>query len=245
MQLEFEWGDWITPDQISLFDEDQPVKVRWNDGGSVTNDGLTKVNFAPQNWVDGSIDAFAVPADHAYYLAKTVGFEYWPGRYPSPPSDWAGGKVKLRNGRLGVGVEWRHDPYGRGEPQPSDIIGYRRKPRVPLAQPTTPPLPPAPAADEPPFWALNRASEEIGNLVTPATALTALARYIARHETAPVDPDVLAVRTIVALYCEGWGGMDEAQQIRDGLNDDGPAFQRALEAYRAITSGGVVDVPSS
>lgn len=117
-------------------------------------------------------------------------------------------------------------------------------------RPSVPP-PPSPAeiaaSNEPPFWALNRASEEIGNLVTPATALTALARYIARHETAPVDPDVLAMREILATWLtfSAIGTPKFIGDMRNGDYDEDAAFQRTVEVYRTLTSGGVVDVPSS
>lgn len=143
-------------------------------------------------------------------------------------------------------VDWRlHEAEDR-EPHwgfvesirlPASHAIYDRENRT-LIPGDVPPLP------EPAFWALNRASEEIGNLVTPATALTALARYIERHEKPPVDPDVLAVRAILAAYAARWGGVEEATQILGGLNDDGPGFQAALEQFRTIkANGGVPDAP--
>ena len=106
------------------------------------------------------------------------------------------------------------------------------------------PLPLGP--NDPPGWAVVRAWNEVGGLVTPRSAILALARYIERHEKPPVDPDVLAVRAILAAYAARWGGVEEATQISGGLNDDGPGFQAALETYRTIkANGGVPDVSSS
>ena len=256
-QLEFEWGARIihepgpAPDWIG--DAFTPIRVIWASNGEETND-MQAVNFSLNQWEEGAIAAFRLKTDHPYYQATAAGFAYWPGKHSSPPADWDGKSVLLRNGnQKGYGIEWRHDPFGSGEPQPSDIIGYRRK----LGMPATPrkappkmidhgpdPLPLGP--NDPPGWAVVRAWNEVGGMVTPRSAILALARYIERHEKPPVDPDVLAVRAILAAYAARWGGVEEATQISGGLNDDGPGFQAALETYRTIkANGGVPDVSSS
>ena len=61
----------------------------------------------------------------------------------------------------------------------------------------------------------------------------AFARYIAEHETAPVDPDVLAVREILAA----WEGTPlDVDDIMDGARDKAPGFTAVLAAYRELAS---------
>ena len=61
----------------------------------------------------------------------------------------------------------------------------------------------------------------------------AFARYIAEHETAPVDPDVLAVREILAA----WEGTTlDVGDIMGGTRDRTPGFASALAIYREHAS---------
>ena len=61
----------------------------------------------------------------------------------------------------------------------------------------------------------------------------AFARYIAEHETAPVDPDVLAVREILFSWHSPSPG---ATEILNGKRDNDRAFQAALAKYRDYAS---------
>jgi len=235
MQLEFEWGDWIESAQITLFDDDQPVRVRWN-CGTVTRGRFTKANFRPQYWENGAIDGFAIPAGHPYYAVTTAGFQYWPGG-DAAPDDWGGGPVMLDNGAVGkvsFPDGWRRN---RGDGK-ADIIGYSRA---------------DPAADweitkfedtpyeQPAYWAVTKAAVLIAaephgsGKMEPRSA--AFARYIEAHEMPPVDPDVAAVRRVLAT----WNlNRDEsvANQLLLGNFDDDGSFIAALDVYRGIKAGG-------
>lgn len=73
-----------------------------------------------------------------------------------------------------------------------------------------------------------------GEAFGPVT-LVAL-RLIQTHEKEPVDPDVLAVREVLAAYWEA--GENEAEKLRaseyrTGKRDKATDFQHALAAYRA------------
>lgn len=237
MQLEFEWGDWIEPAQSRLFDSGQHMRIRWN-CGTVTCDGMTKANFEPRHWHDGSIDAFAVPADHPFYLARAAGFEYWPGWHSRAPMGWDGGRVLLRSGNAnGHGIEWRHDPFRKGEPQPSDIIGYKRKVGLPPVWDFDGPPQPAPAVEKAGDWAYTRVQQLRGQGGGTLSTLDAFALYIEAHEMPPVDPDVAAVRRILTT----WNlNRDEsvANQLLLGNFDDDGSFIAALDVYRGIKAGG-------
>lgn len=66
-----------------------------------------------------------LPADHAYYLATSRGFTYWPGG-ETAPSDWDGKDVLLRNGGTCRGKSVTH--WGTVDFAPdAEIIGYRPK----------------------------------------------------------------------------------------------------------------------
>lgn len=85
-------------------------------------------------------------------------------------------------------------------------------------------------AVKPDHWSFKRAEEilgrpEPGNLIQPH--MERLAEYVQKHEQPPVDPDVLAVRDILAL----WDG-DYSKALENGQNDTTAAFQSALAAYR-------------
>ena len=94
-----------------------------------------------------------------------------------------------------------------------------------------------------PEWAAKKAAElmnvEAGHSawsereVNNFSAFRAFARYIAEHETAPVDPDVLAVREILAA----WEGIAlDVDDIMDGARDKAPGFTAVLAAYRELAS---------
>ena len=94
-----------------------------------------------------------------------------------------------------------------------------------------------------PEWAAKKAAElmnvEAGHSawhareVNSFSAFRAFARYIAEHETAPVDPDVLAVREILAA----WEGTPlDVDDIMDGALDKAPGFTAVLAAYRELAS---------
>ena len=94
-----------------------------------------------------------------------------------------------------------------------------------------------------PEWAAKKAAElmnvEAGHRawsereVNNFSAVRAFARYIAEHETAPVDPDVLAVREILAA----WEGTPlDVDDIMDGARDKAPGFTAVLAAYRELAS---------
>ena len=94
-----------------------------------------------------------------------------------------------------------------------------------------------------PEWAAKKAAElmnaEAGHFawnareVNSFSAFRAFARYIAEHETALVDPDVLAVREILAA----WEGTPlDVDDIMDGARDKAPGFTAVLAAYRELAS---------
>ena len=64
------------------------------------------------------------------------------------------------------------------------------------------------------------------------TTLTALARYIAKHEEPPVDPDLITAREICARVCLGQGRLRSAQNYRDGTYDSDPEVQFVLTALK-------------
>ena len=94
-----------------------------------------------------------------------------------------------------------------------------------------------------PEWAAKKAAElmnvEAGHFawrareVNSFSAFRAFARYIAEHETAPVDPDVLAVREILFSWHSPSPG---ATEILNGKRDNDRAFQAALAKYRDYAS---------
>ena len=63
--------------------------------------------------------------------------------------------------------------------------------------------------------------------------VTAFARYIAQHEQPPVDPDVIAVREIVAAAFRNKG-----TSIAGDLKPDSPAEIAAVIAYRKHKEAG-------
>ena len=95
-----------------------------------------------------------------------------------------------------------------------------------------------------PEWAAKKAAELVnrdpegtdiwsGKDVLSFASIRSFARYIAEHETAPVDPDVLAVREILFSWHSPSPG---ATEILNGKRDNDQSFQAALAAYREHAS---------
>lgn len=94
-------------------------------------------------------------------------------------------------------------------------------------------------SEEIPQWARERANA-LTRLEGPMSGRgTAFARYIAQHEQPPVDPDVIAVRDILATYIEEMGGDAwQPMRMRDGRYDGELEFAAALAAYRKHKEAG-------
>ena len=189
--------------------------------------------FPSNDHVWSWMKAFKLLSHHPYYTATAKGFTYWPGG-DSAPDDWDGGDVLLGNGAVVSCVlhpkyQWKdaHEKY-------SHIIGYHKREDQP--QPTVMP------------WALGRAGEVAAEsmglspdnlrLATAEDYLRALARYIEQHEQPPVDPDVLAVRSILAAWhkdrsTEGRSYRTVAEELKIGEYDPSFGFLAALAAYRS------------
>lgn len=100
--------------------------------------------------------------------------------------------------------------------------------------------------DLPPVWAVEKALKLMayGGIPLPKIQaepnehyeVVAFARYITEHEEAPVDPDVLAVREIIAA----WVNQDSSYQIEamNGKLDCREDFARCLSAYRKHRNPG-------
>ena len=88
--------------------------------------------------------------------------------------------------------------------------------------------------DNPPEWALKKAVELINAGITPFisschTAAHNVARYIAEHEEAPVDPDLIEARNILAKDSSdaSW-----AAHVRKGGMDGECEMSRTLKAIK-------------
>lgn len=186
-----------------------------------------------------------LPASHPYYLATSRGFTYWPGG-DSAPADWDGGEVLRRGGDDAHHKDPWLAPYEHNQrwfhvarSDFADIIGYRRK-----VEPFAAPLP----AD----WAFKEAVRRVSWKPNPTPPVVEtlidkvksndtwreLARMIEKYEPelAPVDPDVLAVREILAARAEGCGYAPDAERYRGGECDDWTDFVAVLAAYRRVKS---------
>lgn len=111
--------DWLTDDnQIIAFEDDN---------GDWYGLGLSI-------WYARELDierprALRLPHDHAYYLATSKGFTYWPGG-GSAPADYDNGEVMYRIGSVlpnARGLSWEHVPASTRFCPEYDIIGYRPK----------------------------------------------------------------------------------------------------------------------
>lgn len=242
-QLEFEWGEPIPADG---------TKPEWLAVGELPMQYQT--SGPSEDWFDMKWGwgfacvgkAFRLRADHPYYVANAAGYNYWPGG-DNEPVDWNGHTVLFRDGSTsavhgftGENIIWTHDGTW------DDVIGYRKKAKAPpvMIDHSGPNM--ALGPNDPPGWAVVRAWNEVGGLVTPRSAILALARYIEKHEAAPVDPDVLAVRDIISSYFAGEDAARVAEALYEGEYDEFNGFVAALTVYRRIkANGGVVDVPSS
>ena len=94
-------------------------------------------------------------------------------------------------------------------------------------------------SEEIPQWAIEKAdvlsrNEHTASVFVGVTT-QAFARYIAQHEQPPVDPDVIAVREILA---EGSPSATLDGQYRHGERDHAPEFQAALTAFRKHKEAG-------
>lgn len=100
-------------------------------------------------------------------------------------------------------------------------------------------------SDDIPQWAKERACElaneakEMPGYWNPEdvvgcnSPLTAFARYIAKHEEPPVDPDLITAREICARVTEEWwGGQNQVVNYRYGTYDTDPEVQFALTALK-------------
>lgn len=101
------------------------------------------------------------------------------------------------------------------------------------------------AESDHPSWGLRRVmeicgAEDRGGRHAPVTL--AFARYIEQHEQPPVDPDVLAVRAVLAAaYAADDAPLRDVFGYKNGDYDSDRTFIAALEAYRTIkANGGVV-----
>ena len=199
------------------------------------------------DWAWGHIRAIKLPADHPYYTVQRhnaqngTNFTYWPGG-ENAPDDWDGGLVLGRHGQAyGKPVSWSHPWFEQkdAEPDDYDIIGYCKTvgPKIAdlIDHGFLPELKmPQPVAQ----WSLKRVREIAG-----AGAIEyAFARYIEQHEKPPVDPDVLAVREILAAYTLHFDESYVTEDIYKAGEGDGQTwFQAVLEVYRTIkANGGVV-----
>ena len=77
---------------------------------------------------------------------------------------------------------------------------------------------------QPEYWM----ADEVKNVAV----LVAFARYIAKHEEPPVDPDLIKAREICARVCLGQGRLRSAQNYRDGTYDSDPEVQFVLTALK-------------
>lgn len=111
--------DWLTDgDQIIAFEDDN---------GDWYGLGLSI-------WYARELDierprALRLPHDHAYYLATSKGFTYWPGG-ETAPEDYDGGEIIYRSGSVKPSacyLSWEHAPAPTRCCPEYDIIGYHPK----------------------------------------------------------------------------------------------------------------------
>ena len=95
-------------------------------------------------------------------------------------------------------------------------------------------------SEEIPQWAFDRAVQEVAaDERYPGIYLKPFARYIAQHEQPPVDPDVIAVREILAAYERTAGGTPRiAGELETGARDENEEFTASLTAYRKHKEAG-------
>lgn len=173
-----------------------------------------------------NVTKFRLWSDHWAYPVIAKGFTPWAGG-DHAPDDWDGGPVLYSCGVVqgdGEAKGWLASNWRRFE-KTSDIIGYKRK----EAQ-----------MDDVPEWAIARACDECGSPADVTIgAFKAFARYIAKHEDAPIDPDMIAAREVVCGYHhdkhpESPWHVEKAKMVRSGR------FDKMLEvqaAYHGIKRG--------
>lgn len=93
--------------------------------------------------------------------------------------------------------------------------------------------------EEIPQWAIKRVYELMdaeygkGNWqAAPPANPNAFARYIAKHEQPPVDPDLVKAREICARVAEATGMVHTPTRYRSGTYDNDPEVQFALSALK-------------
>lgn len=84
-------------------------------------------------------------------------------------------------------------------------------------------------SDDIPQWVKERAWKLINKSGGPVTAL---ARYIAKHEKPPVDPDLITAREICAGVADESYLSDLGYSYRDGTYDNAPDVQFILAALK-------------
>jgi hypothetical protein len=166
---------------------------------------------------------YHLPADHAAVTVALhnrkhgTSFAYWPGG-DEAPGDWDQTRgVLLRNGSIHFDpIRWEHDPR-KGNPD-RDIIGYPKRTEQP-----------AEVVGDAPDWAVERVRQiDDGNHIHLRNAF---ARYIAAHEEAPVDPDLLLAREICALNCQVRYPA-QAHEYRRGRADESDYVAVAIDGIR-------------
>lgn len=130
---EITWGDPIDAANdgkpLPWLKADEQVKCYW--GFSGPREGMVTWVHCIHGWKEGF--QIKLPADHAYYLATSRGFTYWPGG-ESAPDDWDGGECLARCGDMIQPVHWCH-PWNATDPgagvsgpvEAYDVIGYRKR----------------------------------------------------------------------------------------------------------------------
>ena len=101
-------------------------------------------------------------------------------------------------------------------------------------------------SEEIPQWALDRVEQEAGPRPRPECIpedetiiiAKAFARYIMKREQPPVDPDVIAVREILAAVASMVDYVAGPKVYEAGTADQMPHFIAALTAYRKHKEAG-------
>jgi len=203
------WGNDIAVDgkRPAWLKDDEKCLPCWSSSRWYENNGARVLAVA--NWP--GVTMIRLPSDHFAYTAINAGFEPWGGG-DKAPDDWDGGPVLLGSGQPGVGNSWDHNAFRK----PHHIIGYKRK---------------AQAVDVP-EWAVKRAASMCNAEDVTLNAFDAFARYIAEHEQPPVDPDVLAMREILAAWHNDDCDIHLLSSLQSGYFDDDGGFQAAIAVYR-------------
>ena len=210
-----DWGKEIAVDGVrpEWLDDNDKCKPHWVSGDGWYSTAASASAVA--GW--SNIDLIRLPSDHAYYLATSKGFTYWPGGKVAP-DDWTGNldDIIYRDGVIGQGMGRQPFVWGNFG-NPADIIGYKRKGdsfdaafRTDLAVI--------------PAWAIARVKE----LYVDKDGMAAsFARYIMSKEEPPVDPDLIDARKIACGIVT-----TDTLIILEGRADDAWTVQAALEGIK-------------